>query len=587
MTCLRPQKVSSAAGYGPNKVIDYKLNRLYMLGIQACGGGKKEATRVAAFLGIGSNCLGHQFSQMEQELGKITSEFGKECMALNLQKELALSQRDETTGMIALKVCGDACWRKRAVGMKCDSISGLHEFIGLHSKKVLAVKIMSRQCLYCDSNTPHEEGACPKNHDGSAKSMEAEGCLANVLSLHKPGEHYVGLIVQDHDSSTQAVCRYSYQENLDVNKVPWPRQPSGGKMKDYGCLPLEHPEIIFKGDKNHAIKNVSKLAFAAAKAKGKADTKPTSNHARRFKKNLGYAVKKNSDPAQGSLQQFKDAVNNVVEHNFGNHVNCGAWCEVKRLMDAGGSQEEIQELQKAKKYPLKAEHEKAYQKMKAISDARLTMEWCDDLYHPYSSQLSEAIHKAITSVLPKDRCYSKTMVESVRVYLIVAISSRGWEEAYINLLERMELEMSVALRGHLKQKDRDVKRQREYQSSPEAKRKRAKLNNDKMKEECNKTKKDRRRGRTYKDTGDDDDVECDDGLETFMKIGQAVNQEVNTDNRVPTAKRTAKRKAPDQLICKSCGERGHGNRRSKKCRMFGKCHRSFTGSYLQSTYVKI
>ena len=261
MTCLRPQKVSSAAGYGPNKVIDYKLNRLYMLGIQACGGGKKEATRVAAFLGIGSNCLGHQFSQMEQELGKITSEFGKECMALNLQKELALSQRDDTDSMVRLKVRGDA-----------------------------------------------------------------------------------------------------------------------------------------------------------------------------------------------------------------------------------------------------------------------------------------------------------------------AISSRGWEEVYINLLERMELEMSVALRGHLKQKDRDVKRQREYQSSPEAKRTRATLNNDKMKEECNKTKKDRRRGRTYKDTGDDDDVECDDGLETFMKIGQAVNQEVNTDNRVPTAKRTAKRKAPDQLICKSCGERGHGNRRSKKCRKFGKCH---------------
>lgn len=566
LTCLRPKKVSSAPQFGPHRVIDYQLNRLYMLAIQACGGGKKEATRIGAFLGIGSNCLGHQFSQMEQELGQIIEKFSKECLQQNLEMELALSEKDDN-GMIVILVCGDGAWRKRSNGLRCDSIGGLHDLIGLHTGKVLAIHIMSTQCRYCDSGIPHEAADCPKNHEGSAKSMEAAGCLVNVKSLYKPGEHYVGLIVQDHDSSTKAACRHSYKEEEEVNGIPWPRFDSGSKRADTGGLQLDHPVIIFRGDKNHAVKNVAKIVYALSRGKGKKDEKPSPGDAMRYKKNLGYAVKQHSDPAQGSLQEFHDAVTNVLEHNFSNHLNCDAkWCKVKVLIDSGADQEAVDKINVEKGYKNKETHEKIYLKMKKSLDLKLTMEWCEDLYHIYSSQFSEALHKAITSVLPKDRCYSKTMVESVRVHLIVAISSRGWEEAYKNLLERMELEMSDALSGYLQQKDRDVQRQREYQRTPEAKRKRAQKNNDKMKAEINKTKKDRRKGRTYKDGGDDDDVDCADPLDTFVAMSQAGNQPVN-----PTRTAKRKRRAPDELICQNCGERGHGSRRSKKCRMFGEC----------------
>lgn len=66
-------------------------------------------------------------------------------------------------------------WNKRSSGNRYDSVSGHGVAIGSLTKKVVAVKKYSRSCVVCDqegySLTPldHE---CPRNHDGTPKSME-------------------------------------------------------------------------------------------------------------------------------------------------------------------------------------------------------------------------------------------------------------------------------------------------------------------------------------------------------------------------------------------------------------------------------
>ena len=119
---------------------------------------------------------------------------------------------------------------------------------------------MSKRCGRCESGKPHEIGdACPKNHDGSSKGMEATGAIENVVNIFNEHGCYVAMLACDDDSSSKAVLQWSYkdlefQATANGEVYVWPKTASGRKKTDNGKLPLEHPMMIFLADKNHRVR---------------------------------------------------------------------------------------------------------------------------------------------------------------------------------------------------------------------------------------------------------------------------------------------------------------------------------------------
>ncbi|KAK0167759.1 hypothetical protein PV327_001623 [Microctonus hyperodae] len=62
---------------------------------------------------------------------------------------------------------------KRGNGKSYNSLNGYGSIIGFLSGKILDYGVRNRRCKFCDTGHPLEDHDCHKNHDGSAKSMEA------------------------------------------------------------------------------------------------------------------------------------------------------------------------------------------------------------------------------------------------------------------------------------------------------------------------------------------------------------------------------------------------------------------------------
>jgi hypothetical protein len=88
---------------------------------------------------------------------------------------------------------------------------------------------MSNLCIKCmNKGIPHDEEACPKNVDCTAKAMEAIGSCKIVLRVYHSGDCVVLEYVSDDDSSTKKVLRHSYSDQLDKGLMEnFPRYENG------------------------------------------------------------------------------------------------------------------------------------------------------------------------------------------------------------------------------------------------------------------------------------------------------------------------------------------------------------------------
>ncbi len=91
-------------------------------------------------------------------------------------------------------------WNKQSSGNKYDSISGHRFLLGGEDRKILNYRCMSKSCRKCfiaertKIETNHE---CPKNHEGSSKSMECEAIYQMVKESFNDHGYTSGVIVSD------------------------------------------------------------------------------------------------------------------------------------------------------------------------------------------------------------------------------------------------------------------------------------------------------------------------------------------------------------------------------------------------------
>ena len=460
---------------------DYDINIKFLLALQCIGGGKSEAAIISAFLNLGCNVFKTYFTSLEESLAVTERKLGKEQIQKNLEYEISLSPKDEL-GLTMLSTCMDSTWRKRAIGFKMDSDSGLADVFGQQSSKIIACHPMSRVCIKCKkskSGKCEDCTYCPRNYEGSAKGMESIGALKNVLSIWENSEKkaYVANWTADEDSSSTAILKWNYKEARDIKKIPWPLNHKGKKKPNYGKLPITYPvQPEKKNDGNHAINAFCKPIFAMARGKGTKKEKPCMADARRLKRNLQYAYKQNR--LEGP-EVLKKSFITGLNHHFGEHNDCGLWCPVKN-----NELSKHNDISKLLKYRNKKNDKIIYEKIKKKYDEHLTDEWVGKLCHKYDSQKCESFHFLLSIFLPKYKYYCSTIIEQGRTYLAIIIHSIGWEKTFLLLFEQLRISnIGYYLIKYVKSRDRIIHLNRIRKDTKEYKKKKSEKNNMKIKEE--------------------------------------------------------------------------------------------------------
>ena len=307
------------------------------------------------------------FMAIEQEIAITEIEVAERAIRASLEEEIKrtveitidmsyeqwLAIDDNDRPRVGLVMSFDAGWQKRSSGHTYDSLSGHAAFYGQRTRKIIALAIMSKKCTICcdrakkarelEGNEEVPEHYCPKNHQGSSKSMEPLAAIELLKYIYSNTNSYVRIMVMDDDSSTVANGKHAYKDKIAAGLMmanEWPKNEKGTKRKDAGLLPLEIPEPQSLADPTHRAKCVAAKIFGLKKKHGTRGTNITSVDAHRIKLYWGHWQKQSRNL---SFDEFKHKANAISEHLFDDHTFCSIeWCPV---LKAQASQEEFKKGQ--------------------------------------------------------------------------------------------------------------------------------------------------------------------------------------------------------------------------------------------------
>ena len=311
------------------------------------GGGNVESEILLNFLDLphGSTFRKSTFSRIQSAIREEIKSISNDSMIKSRDKEIKATIGERMFAKflekkldpkdVRLTVSYDMGWNKRSSGHKYDSISGHGFVLGGINKKILNHRCLSKCCRICDKvehtnelMTPHE---CPKNHNGSSKSMETEAIFRMVKEGFYQQGYSISTIISDDDSTMKANLKHSFKSKIEaglMREEDWPRTKNNVKKKDNGRLPLDIEEPKFLADFNHRVKTVGKRFYELASAPQKT-SQVDSSLARRMKLNWGTMMKQVRHMQwEKEEEKIKQKIMAPVGHLFGNHEYCGNWCYV-------------------------------------------------------------------------------------------------------------------------------------------------------------------------------------------------------------------------------------------------------------------
>jgi hypothetical protein len=124
---------------------DYSMNLKMVMAMQQLGCSQTGAAVVGGMLLIAPNVFNGKWTPMEEELAKIQVSLGEDIIDKNIEKEKALSEKDDLQRYLFC-VSIDAGWNNRGSGKSYNSDSGHHITVGNRSSLVVALYHMSRCC---------------------------------------------------------------------------------------------------------------------------------------------------------------------------------------------------------------------------------------------------------------------------------------------------------------------------------------------------------------------------------------------------------------------------------------------------------
>jgi hypothetical protein len=99
----------------------------------------------------------------------------------------------------------------------------------------------------------------------------------------------VDTFIMDDDSSCCAILQHGVEALHSARRISEEEAAKTKPTDNKGILPLEHPPINFKGNKNHWIRNYAKKLFSWAHA-NTSISKCQSGNAERLKRNFSYLL---------------------------------------------------------------------------------------------------------------------------------------------------------------------------------------------------------------------------------------------------------------------------------------------------------
>jgi hypothetical protein len=557
------------------RTTDYAINILFVVGLLSCGDGCSEAAKLLGLLGLPNDTTmeGRSFGTIEDRISKKIHQVTDQILLENLVEEVRLSVQDInsfnlwnsalTSEAIVLptalypriQVSYDMAWQQRNSGNRYASPSGHAVLVGKHCRKPLALVIKSKLCNYCstykkkhptmtdDDIPPH---VCTKNHVGSSASMEPVACLEMVQSAFDQWNCIVESICCDDDASTRSLLRWSNEDHMANNKtttipqVPITKGKNIGNLQDRpdkGQLPGHIPEPMFVADPNHRRKVLTGELYALATAKVAEKKTMTRMDSSRLGKNFGYFIRSLPNIPECD---YVDRAKAVLEHHFGNHTHCGAWCRRKSMTP--------QQLLESKSYYRdKKKDAVLYDELSKKVARFITLDRLKEVAHGMDSQVNESLNNTVSWFAPKNKVYCGTQSLGNRIGLALGINALGHRVYFGRLFKALGISMTNNVAHFLEIKDK-ARSSRLYKlKTREKKKDRNKRHHAKLAEDTATAQKERdKRDGTYRRG-----MNMDPG---------GVDGYTQEDFDQPS-----KKKPRTVATCKHCGRKGHSTTRSKAC----------------------
>jgi hypothetical protein len=563
------------------RMTDYALNVLYVLGMISVGDSHTEAGRLLGLLSLPNDTTmsKRSFSIIEDRIGPYLRELCDEIIVDNLDEEARLSM-DETDynlwkmwtkdeeglgavpaeRMPKLSATYDMAWQQRSSGHQYNSVSGHGSLFGAKTRKLIYLVVKCKVCNVCkmfETKHPGEDvpdHQCWKTHDGSSKSMETSAALSALVDLFDNKKVVIKRLCCDDDSSIRAILQWSnadYCKNYNTDiipQVPITRGDNKGKLqprKDNGKLPGNVPEPTFVADPNHRRKTLNgELINMDTATKGVKETM-TRMDTIRIVKNFGYMIRtlRDKDPSE-----YVNAGKAVLEHHFDNHEYCGAWCK---------RQHESEQQRKAtlKYYRCKTKDAKLYAALKEKLARFIDYERLDEMAHTLDTNMNEAFNQICTWFAPKNKVFAGSGSLHNRLAFAVGINSLGFEVFFQRLFKKMGIPMADNVANYLHHKELTRMKRLTKIKTRESKIHKSKRKREILKEQTRIAKIERhKREGTYKPgmaVFDDPDIEQPDRL---VLLGQH-----------PARKKARNGGKPAKKYCEYCGAGTHSTRKSQKC----------------------
>jgi hypothetical protein len=232
------------------RMTDYALNVLYVLGFVSIGDGHTEAGRILGLCGLPNDTTmnSRSFHMIEERIGPYIRELGEEIIRDNLIEEVRSSMllagnsdyfetwksslSDDTVVLDPKRLpwvdaSYDMAWQQKGSGHQYNSASGHGSMFGCLTRRIIGLVVKSKMCGLCSAAKKKDptvefgqhEGWCWKNHHGTSGSMESAGCLQIIVLNFDKYQVYIRKLCCDDDSSICADCQWSNANYLINNNT--------------------------------------------------------------------------------------------------------------------------------------------------------------------------------------------------------------------------------------------------------------------------------------------------------------------------------------------------------------------------------
>jgi hypothetical protein len=580
------------------RMTDYAINVLYVLGFISVGDGPTEAGRILGLMGLPNDTtmMNRSFGIIEGRVGRFVRELCEEIISRNIEEEAKLSMNEfdynvwkmwstnpdlgpiPNDRMPQIDASYDMAWQQKGSGHQYNSQSGHGSLFGRYSRKIIGLVIKSKLCYYCKGyKKKHPDLEVPEHHcwmnheDGSSGSMESSGAVQCLVECYEKCKVVIKRLCCDDDSSIRADCQWSnadYLKNNNTDVLPMVPK-SKGKNKgelvprpDKGKLPSHVPEPLFVADPNHRRKGLTGELIKLDTSKVTERFTMTRMDSTRIGKNFGYMARTLKDRDEA---EYCKAAQACLEHHFDCHQYCGDWCKRKNESDES-------KKTSVKYYRCKKKDAKLYAVLSEKMERFCTQERLNEMAHTLDTNMNEAFNQICTWFAPKNKVFAGSGSLTNRISFAVGINSLGSEAFFKRLFKSLGIPLTNNVAYYLNTKEKTRVKRLAKVKTKEAKLIKNKRKYDKLADNVKIAKKElHKRQGTYRR-----------GMNLDDPVG-----DVDNSAKPPAAKKS---KSTSARFCEYCGTKGHSTTRSGKCTAKGSVVKRFntdTGTLLVASDTRL